>query len=241
VPEPAAAQINIERLRLQADSLGLHGAASVAVSIRTGNADTRRGDVDGRVDYVWPDHQLFAVGRGAFDWTEDVRISNEGLLHLRLTTRRRDRVSPEAFTQANYDRSRLLDWRGLLGGGVRVGLAEGENARVALGVGYMFEREELDLELSAEHPTETSHHRLTSYLTASVEPREGVAIASTAYVQPRLDAWDDVRILGQNRLAVSILGPLTLDVTFDLGYDARPPDGTESLDTTLRTGIGVTF
>lgn len=241
MPEPAAAQINIERLRLQADSLGLHGAASVAVSIRTGNSDTRRGDVDGRVDYVWPDHQLFAVGRGTFDWTEDVRISNEGLLHLRLTTQRRDRVSPEAFTQINYDKSRLLDWRGLVGGGVRVRLLDREAGRAALGVGYMFEREELDLEPAAEHPTETSHHRLTSYLTASIEPREGLAIASTAYVQPRMDAWDDVRVLSQNRLAVSILGPVTLDVTFDLGYDARPPDDTESLDTSLRTGIGVTF
>lgn len=241
LPRAATAQVNIERLRLGGDSLGLTGSVSVTLSFATGNTETRRGDGEARLDHTWPTRSLFGIVRGDFDWTEGERVSNRGLLHLRHIERTDRTVSPEAFAQINYDRARSLDFRGLVGAGARIALASGDRGRMSLGLAYMFEREELGIPPGSEHPLDTSHHRLSSFLTLSMEPRAGLALASTSYIQPRLDAFDDVRLLSQSRLTVALLGPLSLDVTFDLHYDAEPPDDTESLDTSLRTGIAVRF
>lgn len=241
VARPASGQVNIERLRLDADSLGLTGAVALTFELETGNTEKRRSEGEARLDYTWPTRTVFGIVRGDFDWTGGRRISEKGLLHLRHIVRTDRRVSPEVFGQVNYDRARELDRRGLIGGGIRIGLASGERGRASVGVAYMFEREELSIPAESVHPTATSHHRASSFVTVSFEPRDGLAVASTSYIQPRLDAPDDLRVLSQSRMAVTVLGPFSLDVTFDLYYDADPPDGIESLDASLQTGVGVRF
>jgi hypothetical protein len=238
---PAAAQINIERLRLEGDQQGLSGSASVAMTFQTGNAEKRRGDGKIRLDLLLPESHSFLVLSGDFDWTAGSSVSNKGLAHVRHIHRKGVRVSPEAFAQINYDKSRSLDRRALVGAGARVALTERDRGRASLGLAYMFEREELGLPPGSTHPRETSHHRVSSFLALSFEPRPGLALASTSYVQPRLDDFSDVRVLSQSQLAVQLLGPLTMDVRLDLAYDADPPDETESLDVALRTGIGIRF
>lgn len=238
---PAAAQVNIERLRLVGDRQGLSGSASVALRFETGNAEKRRVDGEVRLDLLRTESHSFLILSGDFDWTAGARVSNKGLAHIRHIHRPGARVSPEAFGQVNYDKARSLDTRALVGAGARVVLTEGEGSHASLGLAYMFEREELGIPPESVHPLETSHHRLSSFLALSVEPRPGLALASTSYVQPRLDAFSDVRILSQSQLAVRLLGPLSLDVTLNLAYDTDPPDETESLDVSLRTGVGIRF
>lgn len=238
---PASGQVNIERLRLGGDSLGITGAATVSVTLSSGNTETQRGDLGLRLDWLRNGTESFMVVSGDFDWTGGKRVSNRGLAHVRHIIGRSTRLSPEAFAQINYDKSRNLDFRGLVGAGLRVRVYSGVRGRASLGAAWMYEHEKLDLPTGSIHAVETDHHRLSSFLTVSLTPREGVALASTTYAQPRFDAFDDIRVLSQSRLSVQVLGPLTLDVTFDLSYDADPPDDTESLDTYLRTGIGIRF
>lgn len=241
VAAPASAQVNIERLRLGADSMGFTGAASISVTLESGNAEKQRGDGQLRLDWLRPSTQSFVILSGDFDWTGGRRVSNKGLAHLRHIWAPRRRVSPEVFAQINYDQARDLDHRELLGAGARIRVARGSRGHASLGLAYMFEHEELGIPAEATHPRTTSHHRLSSFLTVSFAPRQGLALASTSYVQPRLDDVDDLRVLSQSRLAVQLIGPLSLDVTFDLAYDADPPDEVERLDTSLKTGIGVRF
>ncbi len=238
---PAAAQINIERLRLEDDRQGLIGSVSVAVNFQTGNTEKRRGDGKVRLDLQRPESHSFLVLNGDFDWTAGANVSNKGLAHVRHIHQPGARVSPEAFGQINYDKARSLDLRALVGAGAQVVLTERDRGRASLGLAYMFEREELDLPPGSTHPGETSHHRVSSFLALSFEPRPGLALASTSYVQPRLDAFSDVRVLSQSQLAVQLLGPLSLDLTLNLAYDADPPDEIESLDVSLRTGVGIQF
>jgi hypothetical protein len=238
---PASAQVNIERLRIGGDSVGISGVARVSVTFASGNTEKQRGDMELRLDWLRPGTESFAIVSGDFDWTGGKRVSNRGLAHIRHILGRGARIRPEAFAQINYDKARNLDFRNLAGAGIRILLHSGGKGRASLGAAWMYEHEELDLPPGSIHPLETSHHRLSSFLTLSLEPREGVAIASTTYAQPRFDAFDDIRLLSQSRLSAQVLGPLVLDVTFDLSYDAEPPDDTESLDTSLRTGIGIRF
>jgi hypothetical protein len=105
----------------------------------------------------------------------------------------------------------------------------------------MFEHERLELVPEDEHPDRTSHHRLTTYLTANADVGEGGVISATIYTQPRIDAWGDVRVLAETRLSAGLSERLALTVSWNLRHDSRPPEGVADLDTTLKTGLAVAF
>ena len=105
----------------------------------------------------------------------------------------------------------------------------------------MFEHERLDLESGNVHPQWTSVHRWSNYLSSKVGFNEQTALAWTIYVQPQFDDPADVRVLSESRLGVELRRPVSLMVTVRMRYDSRPPDGTQSLDTTLKSGIAIEF
>ena len=145
----------------------------------------------------------------------------------------------ETFAQGDYDRSRRLTLRALIGVGPRFLLFRTSAWEAALGTAYMFEHEELDLPAAAIHPAETDAHRWSSYVTVQGRAGDRLATVVTVYAQPRLDAFADVRMLGDARLAVQLVGALALQVSGFLRWDGRPPDGTDELDMTLKTGVGI--
>jgi hypothetical protein len=147
----------------------------------------------------------------------------------------------EVFGQAGHDRSWRLSFRALAGAGPRFRLLDGPRAQVRWGVAYMFEHERLELLPEDEHPDRTSHHRLTTYLTANADVGEGGVISATIYTQPRIDAWGDVRVLAETRLSAGLSERLALTVSWNLRHDSRPPEGVADLDTTLKTGLAVAF
>ena len=238
---PAAAQINIESQRRAPSALGYSGTLAADLELRTGNVEHFQLGVNGRVDYQSETTNTFLVGRGNIGLVGSDRFSNAGLLHLRHGRLWFPRLMPEAYTQINYDEPRLLEIRAVAGGGVRVGLADGESARLWVGTGYMFEHERLNLPDTASHPQATSVHRWSSYLTGRVAAGPNVTLIATGYVQPQIDDLADLRILSDVSLGVSVTRALALTVSFSLRYDSRPPDDVASLDTELRNGIAVAF
>jgi hypothetical protein len=56
-------------------------------------------------------------------------------------------------------------------------------------------------------------------------------------MQPRFDAFDDVRAISEAQLGVRIIGQLSMNMFFLLRYDSDPPDGIVDLDTSLRSGF----
>ena len=235
----AQAQVNIEQLRRgQADS-GFTGTLGANLAARTGNVRLVLLSVDGRLDYGRPGWLAFLVGNADVGWQGGQRFSNSGLLHLRGNLLFNPTVAGELFTQVDYDRSRLLTFRAIAGAGARLNLARSARWRFSTGTGLMFEHERLDLPPTAVHPGETNAARGTNYLTGTFREPPRLSIAGTLYAQPRLDAFGDVRVLSDLRLAVQLVGALSLTVTSRVRYDSRPPDGIESLDTALTTGLAL--
>jgi putative salt-induced outer membrane protein YdiY len=66
-------------------------------------------------------------------------------------------------------------------------------------------------------------------------------MAQSAYAQPRLDRPNDVRVLNETELLVSLGESFTLKLTFALGYDSLPPAGRRGLDTATKTSVGLRF
>ena len=238
---PLPAQVNIERLRRGRDTDGFVGTAAANVTARTGNVRLVLLSVEGRMDYVRPQWLAFVVGNTDVGWQAGRRFSNAGLVHVRANRHTGDVLSVEAFGQVDYDKSRRLSSRAVIGGGPRVSLETSDTWRLTAGTGYMYERERLDLSADAAHPSATDVSRWTNYLSAHFRDGDRLSIAGTFYAQPRFDAFDDLRALADVRLGVQLVGSLSLTVTSRLRYDSRPPDGIAALDTAITTGLALSW
>jgi hypothetical protein len=239
---PASAlQVNIEKSRVDEDRLGFWGSGGLDMSIRTGNVELVAFGMAGVLGHSSQAFTTFVVSSGDFGWAEGQEFFNEALIHVRGVYAYRPRLRPEAFVQLNYDKARLLTFRGLVGGGLRITLLRREATQLWWGTAYLFEHEELDLEPGAVHPPSTSAHRWSNYLSSTITIVDRTTLGITVYVQPRFDDPADVRVLSEGRLSVVISGPISLVVTFRAHYDSRPPEGVVRLDTKSTTGFVVAF
>ncbi|MDH3271838.1 MAG: DUF481 domain-containing protein [Gemmatimonadota bacterium] len=241
LPSLAAAQIDIESQRGDDLPVGISGTMGGDLTVRTGNVDFVQVGLQARLYDVRESVTTLLVGDGGFGFLGSSRFASEGLAHLRQTYPFRRYLSPEWYTQINYDRSQLLTFRALLGGGARTFFASGSWGDFGAGSALMFEHERLSLPDSASHPDRTTTLRWSNFLTLRVVPTPGLVVTSTTYAQPEFANPGDVRVLGNVRLATAVTEALSLTVSFNLRYDSDPPDGIAALDTTLRTGVTYSY
>lgn len=241
VPSAATAQVNIEAARREDPPPGLSGSVGGNLAVQTGNVDLVQIGLSGRVYRVTGPVTSMLVGNGGIGLLGGSRFSSAGLIHLRQTRRINSWLSPEWYGQINYDRAQLLAFRVVAGGGARARVAEGAWGRVWGGTALMLEHERLTLPDTAVHPRRTTVLRASSFAAVRVATNDQLVITSTTYVQPRVSALGDVRMLENFALAVSVTTQVAVTVSFDLRYDSRPPDGIASLDTSLRSGVTLTY
>ncbi len=234
---PAAAQVNIEDLRPEEAPEGRSGSVRGDVDFQTGNVSFLRLGLEARVNQVDDGVHTLVVGDGGLGFLGSSRFSSSGLLHLRRTYWVTDAVAPEWFLQTNYDRSRLLAFRLLAGGGIRSPRYRPDWGSIGGGTSLMVEHERFMLDDTASHPREVTVLRSSSFLTFQGEVGEGLVLSSTTYVQPRITDPGDIRILENLSAETDVTDRVALAISFDLRYDSRPPDETSSLDTRLRTGL----
>ena len=110
-----------------------------------------------------------------------------------------------------------------------------------MGAALFLEHERLDLSDAAVHDSETTVIRGNYFLTLRLGTSENLVIATTAYLQPVVANWGDLRTLLNFRLATPVSDDLDLTLSFDLRYDSEPPDAISALDTSLRTGLRYSY
>lgn len=236
------AQVNIEELRLSDESSGLSGSLAFEIESRTGNTDIQELGIEGRLQYSMDRSTTFLLVHSDFGWEQGQRFANEGLVHLRENYRIGGRTALEVFVQYNYDKTYLLDLRTLVGAGPRIGLIRSGPARLWYGTAYMLEYERLGgLPAKAAHPAKFTTSRWSNYLSSRMSVSSRVASAWTVYIQPRITAPEDVRVLSDVNLEVELGGPLSLVLSFAIRYDSRPPIGVRQYDTTIENSLAVVF
>jgi len=233
------AQINIEKFNNLADNIGSSGKVSVYLSAKTGNTDIQQFGADGRLNYSGQNYSTFLVGKGEYGWNKGKEFSNNALLHLRYIRKDYTMLSTEVFGQINYNKKRLLLFRSLLGGGVRIILTKDSLKSFVFGTSYMFEHEKLELDNNSQHSNLTNHHRWNNYLSFSNNFSKNARISIVVYAQPRFSDFKDIRLLSENHLGVVLTEKLSLSINFALMYDSRPPDGIKNLDTNSKLGFTI--
>lgn len=238
---PAFSQINTERFRKDSDSAGFSGIADIELTAITGNTDLQLIHYGGRLNYNWGESYTFFVADGGFGWDKGSRIFNQSLYHLRYVHKITEYLQTETFTQFDFNKSRLLTERELIGAGFRFKVVKLDELKVRLGISYFYEHEKYNISSYSIHSNNLFANRLSSYLTCEYEIKDDVKFLSITYFQPQISKWDDYRVISDNSLIIGLSSFVDLKVSFNLRYDSAAPDLIKPTDTITKFGFGFKF
>ncbi len=234
-------QINTERYRLDSDSVGFSGIADVELTAITGNTDLQIIHLGGRINYNWGESYTFLVADGGFGWDEGKRIFDQALLHFRHVHKISDLLQAEFFTQTDFNKSRLLTERELLGGGLRFKILKLDDLKIRIGTSYFYEHEIYNLASTSKHGKNIFANRFSTYFTFDYEIKDDIKLMSITYFQPQIGKWNDFRVLSDNSIIVGLSTFVDLKTSFNLRYDAKPPETIKAIDTFTRFGFSFKF
>ena len=235
------AQVNIEKLRKTGDVKGLSGNFGFNISSKTGNVDITNIQLECRTDYIRQNMNTFLVFRKGYGWKSGEQYSNNGLIHIRHIFRLGKDIQPEVFTQVEQSKERLMNFRGLVGGGLRIALFRNEKRRLWWGTAVMYEYEKLNAAKVINHKIEVNVLRWSNYISSGILLGDNVRWTLTAYLQPQFEKFSDFRLLTDSKFEVDLSKKLALGITFRLIYDSESPDNVKSTDTELLTGLSFIF
>jgi hypothetical protein len=112
----AWAQVNIEHYR---GRMGVTGSASYSFNSDLGNVDVLNSGGAGNITINRSHGTLLGIFKGGIGVQGGKRFANNGVAHARYTYKKHPRYQPEGFVQSDYATSRQLDWRTLVGAGLR--------------------------------------------------------------------------------------------------------------------------
>ena len=104
----------------------------------------------------------------------------------------------------------------------------------------MAEEERLNPEMIAgSEQVQRLNWRSSSYLSATYLPKDGISWTSVVYLQPRVDAFADYRLVAETGLALSLNKRFAF--TFDARYrqDSSPPQTPEGSAEVLDTDVSI--
>lgn len=239
---PATAIVNIENMRVGTPEPGYSGNIDLGISGKSGNSDKSEIALDSRLQHYQDKITDFVVFSYDYGEANNQRNANATFLHGRHVVQFQPRRAWEAFVQAEQDEFTRLSLRALAGAGLRFTLAEKQNQiGLYLGVGAFYSRETLEYRPGLTDHGSENFGRASFYLSYKHQLNAQVSLASTTYLQPRLDDGDDYRALEQASLAVKMSDDLSLKLSLDISHDSQPPQTVEKTDVSYMTGVSYRF
>ncbi len=233
---PARAIVNIEDIRASVPPEGVSGRFELNGSSQSGNSNNLRVGTGGRVNWKRGDILDFIVDSYDYGQTSGVRDVNKSFLHARHVVTLNPRWAWEGFGQVEQDEFRRLNYRALLGGGMRRTLIQDDDRVAAwFGFGGFYSTEEL-----SGGGTENLW-RANMYVVWKHAIGANAHFATTTYYQPALRDTADFRMSEEAGLTVGISEKLDLGLGLNISYDSQPPAGVQKADTSFSTGIKYRF
>jgi len=170
---------------------------------------------------------------------------NRGFIHLRGIYNLKESLKPELFLQKEFSEFILLNDRYLIGGGFRIRTLQtvsgDENNQHSLssflGIGLMWEYEEIDLD-----PVKTTQIlRSTNYVSLQWNINSLSRLNIVSYYQVDTKDIRDYRVLIQSSVQVGITKYLALTTGLNYRFDNQPPATVEKYDLELTNGFTLTF
>ncbi|MDX1739808.1 MAG: DUF481 domain-containing protein [Rhodothermales bacterium] len=237
VVSPVRAQVNIEQHRPRDE--GTSVSLDASTSFRSGNSDLFDVSAGGQVNHRSGAHTVLALARVRYGKNDGNTYASSSFGHVRYTRWFVPRIAGEAFAQLERDRFTLLQVRSLLGVGGRVEVAHASHLYLYYGSSVMLELENLDESKVSIHPASSESVRWSNYVSLRWEISDRAAISTTVYAQPRVDDFEDIRLLQDAALQIDITSAVAFRFVLRQRFDNRPPDNIEDHDLFFENGIRV--
>lgn len=241
VSAPALAQVNVETLRgdlrekpataqIEGSFTGRIGNVQAVIAGGSANGAARHGN-----------SRFYTSTSGDYTrFSGETRVS-KSFVHLRYNYVLLDWLLAEVFAQQQHDKFQRLLTRQLVGVGPRFVLADEEDVRLAYGTSWMIEYERIAVALGAPDNPDIVAQRWNNYLSAMVRPDDRVRAVATIYVQPRFDAFSDIRVLFETAVSTDLTKVFGLKVLATVRHDTQPPTEVKRTDIEVKNAIVVKF
>lgn len=228
--------VNTEAKRIDHDEEGWAGTVDLGFSLIKNTREIIQLTNHTNVQYVHKKSRLLLLNELVLMRVNQDQLLNRGFQHVRYNYETRPYLIPEVFVQAQYNQLWKIDVRLLAGAGPRFRLFRSDTANLYVGTLVMYEYEQVD-----QGSAFNRDFRLSSYLSGGFSFKSYIDFNSITYFQPRLDDWADFRISTQNSIRFGITSRLGFKTTFQLSYDARPPDNLQDTFYSWVNGLSFKF
>lgn len=198
---------------------------SIAINNRSSTAEQQNVYVGFRnnIDLVFVAKESATILIGGFNYFKigSGPVISNGTGHLREIFRRNNKLTLEVFAQLQYDQSRRMEARELLGGGLRWQALKGKHS-LNLGLGTFHEHERWN---AGDQIIMKDLWKMNSYLSTEVNLSKRIQINAIAYFQTGKDASIDSyrsRVSGHIEFKDKISERFKVKLSGDFLLDDRP-------------------
>lgn len=203
-----------------------------------GEADLYIGsNIASDLGYFVKNHAYYFFGDLIYSRVGDQAITSAGFVHLRSNFWRNRFLSYEVFSQAQFDEARGLDQRFLLGTGIRLKITDTDQTKIALGTGFMLEKEKWDA-------VNKDLLKSTNYLSFAHRFNERTDVSTIGYFQtgfdPAIDSFRS-RVSGEFIIKTNIFASFSYTTSFFIFYEDRPVIASNKVIFSLTNGFTWSF
>jgi hypothetical protein len=193
---PVRAIVDIENARISQDNPAFQARLNTSVSGKSGNSDSRKSSLGGRLQWANVDSINFIIFDAEKGESSGISDSNKKFVHARHIRRISRSYDYELFAQLESDEFTRLASRRLAGGGARTELIASTTAHsMYLGIGLFASVEKLDERAGTLDAGSYHDIRTNIYLLNEHRVTENAVIKNTLYYQPNIDTGEDYRLL----------------------------------------------
>ncbi len=234
---PVFAQVNTEKLRKAENETGLYTDFNLAGTFSSGNSEYVRFNTGLRFDYIGQRYNSFIIAKLDYKEANNNIIVKKGFTHLRNVFYYSGNLSFELFFQKEFNEFISLNDRNILGGGVRIKIAESytdtSSVAISFGSGIMYESEDY----TDGYKEDSKLARSTNYLSVNWKINKVFSISSVSYAQVDVTQLNNYRLLNESDFSVNIFSNVKLFIGVDYRYDSQPPEEVKNYDFEFVNGI----
>ncbi len=229
--------VNIESRRMRTDTVGWSGDA--AANFQLSKTTETIYDFGANIHFQFKQKNYLFLFLNEYRVIKGnkTKFVNSAFSHIRYNQKvTKDLLRWEVFVQAQYNGALDVGFRGLAGTGPRIKICDNDLLRMYAACLYMYEYEE-----NVAKTLFFRLHRLSSYLTFTLNIGE-LELINTTYYQPNLRSFKrDYRIASQTNLDVKITHNLKFSTGYSFRYESMPFPGIPNTTYYLSNGLKFFF
>lgn len=234
VSQNAFSIINIETIRGQ-NKAGSIGGLNINFLGERGNSERFTGNLKTLNAYVTDLNEFLVFTDYTYGESRNIKDTNRANAHFRYTLKDSELFYKEFFYQIEFDEFRSLDFRQLIGTGLRTSVFKTEKTNLAIGYGFFHESEYYD-----QAPDE-ERIRLNLYLAYFQELSPDISLAATLYFQPDIEVFKDIRSILTTTLKTKITDSISFINNINGRLDSQPVSGIRKYDISYNFGLSYDY